>query len=68
MMFGEVIGVKAGPVIGLGDFQPVFVKFRQRPAGAVKMVEDAEFHFFLAFVLIHFSRVGAKRNAAAIQA
>jgi hypothetical protein len=32
------------------------------------MVEDAEFHFLLAFVLIHCSPVGAKRNGVAMQA
>jgi hypothetical protein len=37
-----VIGVKAGPVQGLDDLQPLLVIFAERQIVAVEMVENAE--------------------------
>ena len=46
MVLGDVIGVEAGAVIGFDDLEAILVIIRQRRAGAVEMIEDAEFHFF----------------------
>src|SRR5713226_8652357 len=48
MMLGEMIGVEAGAIIGLRYAQAVLVVIRERPARAVEMIEDTEFHFYLA--------------------
>ena len=45
MVFGEMIGVEAGAIVGFGDFQAVFIEVRQRRAGAIEMIENSEFHF-----------------------
>ena len=45
MVLGEVIGVEAGSIVGLGDLQAVFIKIRQRWAGAVEVIENSKFHF-----------------------
>src|SRR5579862_3736398 len=44
MMLGEVISVKSGAVVCFGDFQAILVELRQRPAGAIEVIEYAEFH------------------------
>ena len=44
MVLGDVIGVKARAVVGLGDGEPVGVELRQRHAGVVDVIEDAKFH------------------------
>ena len=43
VMLGDVIGVKAGPVERLDDFQPLLVIVAQRQIIAVEMIENAEF-------------------------
>jgi hypothetical protein len=44
VMLGQVIGMEAGPVIGLDDLQPLLVVLCQRHVVAVEVIENAEFH------------------------
>ena len=44
MVFGEMVRVKAGVIVGLGDFEPVLVVVGERAAVAVEVIEYAEFH------------------------
>ncbi len=41
VMFGDVIAVEAGAIIGLDDLQSVFVKLAQRQVAAIDMVENS---------------------------
>ena len=45
MVLGEMIGVEARAIVGLGNPQAVLVVVRERAAVAVEMIEDAEFHY-----------------------
>jgi hypothetical protein len=47
-MFGEMIGVETGAIVGLGDFEAVLVIVREGAGVAIKMIKDTEFHFFNA--------------------
>ena len=47
-MFGEMIGVEPGAIVGLGDFEAVLVIVREGAVVAIKMIKDTEFHFFNA--------------------
>ena len=44
MVLGEMIGVKARAVVSFGNLETIFVIVRQRSAGSVEVIEDAEFH------------------------
>jgi hypothetical protein len=44
MMLGQVIGEKAGAIVGLDDAQPLLEIIAQRDIVAVEVVEDTEFH------------------------
>jgi hypothetical protein len=44
VMLGDVIGVKTRAIVGFGDLEAVLVKIRQRRAGAIEVIENAEFH------------------------
>jgi len=46
MVFGEVVAVKAGAIVGLGKAQPFLEMLRERPAAVVEMIEDPEAHTF----------------------
>ena len=43
MVFGDVIGVKAGTVQGLDHLQPLLVVLAERQVIAIEMVKNAEF-------------------------
>src|SRR5271165_3871904 len=45
-MFGEVVGVDAGAIIGLDQAQPILVVLAERQARMVQVIEYAEFHWF----------------------
>ena len=44
MMLCQVIAIEAGAIVGFGDLEAILVKVRQRRAGTVEMIENAEFH------------------------
>src|SRR5436853_4373125 len=43
-MLGDVIGMKAGPLIRLSELQPFLVLLPERDFGAVHVIENSEFH------------------------
>ena len=43
-VLGQMVGVEARAVVGLGDAQSVLVIVRKRAGVTVEMVEDAELH------------------------
>jgi hypothetical protein len=43
-MLGDVIGIKAEPVIGLDDLQPCGIVIAQRLLVAVEVIENTELH------------------------
>jgi hypothetical protein len=42
-MLGEVIDVKAEPVVELRDAQPLVIKLGYRPSAAIEMIENPKF-------------------------
>jgi hypothetical protein len=45
-MFGDVVTIEAGAVIGLGDGHPVGIELTERHTRIVDVIEDSEFHTF----------------------
>jgi len=44
MTFGQMIGVDAGPVIGLDQPQPIFVMLAEWQPGMIEVIKYSEFH------------------------
>ena len=49
MVLGDVVGVKAAAIIGLGHLQPVFELLREALPVVIDVVEDPEFHALSVF-------------------
>ncbi len=43
-MFGHVVAVEPGPIIGFDEFQPLLVEKVQRRQTTIHMIEDTKFH------------------------
>src|SRR6266849_412415 len=44
VVLGDVQGVEAEPVVGLGELEPVLEELRERLAARVHVIENAELH------------------------
>ncbi len=45
VVLGDVQGVQADPVVGLGELEPVLEELGERLAARIHVIEDAELHF-----------------------
>ena len=63
MMLGQMIGVKASPVIGLDQRQPLLHELRHRQRRIVQMIEDPDFHRACHLPLDYLALSGPRRPA-----
>ena len=45
VVLGDVQGVEAEPIVGLGELEPVLEELRERLAARIHVIENAEPHF-----------------------